>query len=243
MDEDDSDNKNYHYVFMLFSLIMKTVLLPKDNVIFLFFLISKRITCLSHFELCFECKEDIFFNFNIRNINTNGWTIFLNFFPVIFSWLIWCYSSSVLKAFNIIFIDSIYCWFLFIIYIWSNMIRIYFMKFVMQSIDIIKDKITIFCWFSKPIWYLEKSDSKSSLIILSVSSSIMISVLSLSKCITHILSLSFEDLKLIAIVRWLFDASGFLRLLMIFFKYGLISSSYSLTGNVLFLSPLLSYAI
>ena len=67
-------------------------------------------------------------------------------------------------------------------------------------------------------------------------------MLSFLQCITHSLSLSLEDLKLIAITNWVLHVSDFLRLL-ISFKYSLILLRQSSTDNLLFLSPLLSYSI
>ena len=49
---------------------------------------------------------------------------------------------------------------------------------------------------------------------------------------------SFEETKLTAIVNLIFSVSDFLRLFMMSFKYGLISSRYSLIDRVLFLSKL-----
>ena len=67
-------------------------------------------------------------------------------------------------------------------------------------------------------------------------------MLSLLQCITCSSLLSVEEIKLFAIVNWIFHVSDFLELFMISFKYGLILSKYSSTGSVLFLSPLLSYS-
>ena len=50
----------------------------------------------------------------------------------------------------------------------------------------------------------------------------MISMLSLLERITHSSSLSMEEIKLFAIVNWIFHMSDFLRLSMMSFKYGLI---------------------
>ena len=68
-------------------------------------------------------------------------------------------------------------------------------------------------------------------------------MIALLLCITHSSSLPLEETKLIAIVNWIFPVSDFFRLFMISFKYGLILLIYSLTGSVLFLSPLVSYSI
>ena len=51
----------------------------------------------------------------------------------------------------------------------------------------------------------------------------MISILSLFEWITRFSSRSLEEIKLIAIVNWIFHVSDFLRSFMISFKYGLIS--------------------
>ena len=52
-----------------------------------------------------------------------------------------------------------------------------------------------------------------------------------------------EEIKLIAIVSWIFCVSDFLRLFMIFFKYGLILSKYFSTDPALYPSPLALYLI
>ena len=70
----------------------------------------------------------------------------------------------------------------------------------------------------------------------------MISMLSLFECITCSSSLSLEEIKLIAIVNWIFHVSHFLRLFDVF-KHGLILLRYFLTDSVLFLSSLLSYLL
>ena len=84
--------------------------------------------------------------------------------------------------------------------------------------------------------YLFLSDLKSFLIISSASSLITIS---LFKCITRSSCLSLEEVKLIAIVNWIFHMLNFLKLFMMSFKYSLILLRYSATDSVLFLSPLL----
>ena len=79
---------------------------------------------------------------------------------------------------------------------------------------------------SKPTWYLERSDLKSSLTIVFALSSTFL-----------------EEMKLILIVNWIFHVSYFWRLIIIFLKLGLILSKYSFTDRFLFLSLLLSYSI
>ena len=64
------------------------------------------------------------------------------------------------------------------------------------------------------------------------------------ECITHSSSLSsLEEIRLIAIVNWIFHVSDFSRLFMMPFKYSLILLRYSSTDNILFLSTLHSYSI
>ena len=76
----------------------------------------------------------------------------------------------------------------------------------------------------------------------SASSLTMISMLLLFKCITRFSPLSLEEIKLIAMVNWIFHVSYFLRFMMPF-KYGLILLRCSSTDSVLFLSLLLLYSI
>ena len=47
-------------------------------------------------------------------------------------------------------------------------------------------------------------------------------MLSLFECITRCLSLSMEEIKLFAIVNRIFHVSDFVRLLVVYFKYGII---------------------
>ena len=101
---------------------------------------------------------------------------------------------------------------------------------------------------SNPVWRLERSDWKNSAKALSALLWVMISMLLLFKCITRSWSMPLEETKVSAIVNWIFHGSDFLRLFMMSFKYGLVSSKYSLIYRDLmlwfiFLSPLLSYSI
>ena len=57
------------------------------------------------------------------------------------------------------------------VYLWH---KVYFMPIVIQCINVIKDQISAFMDVSNPIWYLERSDSKCSLITLSALPLIMI---------------------------------------------------------------------
>ena len=76
------------------------------------------------------------------------------------------------------------------------------------------------------------SDLESSSLTSSASSLIMISILSLFDCITWSSSLPSEEIKLVAIVNWIFHVSGILRSFMISFKYRLILLRYSSTDSV-----------
>ena len=88
-----------------------------------------------------------------------------------------------------------------------------------------------------------KNWSKIYVINLSALSLTIISLLSLLECITCSLSLSLEEIKLIAILNWFFRVSEFLRWFKISFKYRLILLRYSSSDSFLFLSPLFSYSI
>ena len=79
---------------------------------------------------------------------------------------------------------------------------------------------------SKSVLYLERSDLKCSCISLSALSLIMISMSSLFECIKHSSSVHFRrNIYIISIVNWIFHVTEFLRLFMMYFMYGLISSS------------------
>ena len=71
----------------------------------------------------------------------------------------------------------------------------------------------------------------------------MIPKLSLLECIKCSSSLSLEEIKLLAIVSWIFQISNFLRSNSISFKYGLFSLRYFSSDSVLFLSLLFSCSI
>ena len=126
--------------------------------------------------------------------------------------------------------------------IWSATIWIYFVTFITQYLKTkIEDKltnfhrfqiilITIFEWIKKFFYNF-------------ICFIIMISMLWPFECITRSSSLSMEEIKLFAIVSWIFHVSGFFRLFMVSFKCGLILLRYSSANSVLFLSPLLSYSI
>ena len=70
----------------------------------------------------------------------------------------------------------------------------------------------------------------------------MVSMLPLFEFITRSSSLSMEEIKLLAIVDWIFHVLDFLRL-FISFKDGLILLRYSSIYSVLLLSLLLSFSI
>ena len=63
---------------------------------------------------------------------------------------------------------------------------------------------------------------KSSSVTSFPSSLIMVSMLSFVECVKHSSSLSsLEEIQSIVIANWIFDMSDFLRLFMIFEKFGL----------------------
>ena len=71
----------------------------------------------------------------------------------------------------------------------------------------------------------------------------MISMLSLSECVTNSSPVSLEDLMITAVVKWILHVSDALRSFMISFNYGLILLTCFSIHSVLFLSPLLSYSL
>ena len=88
------------------------------------------------------------------------------------------------------------------------------------------------------------SESKSSFTTSSPSSSSSSSFTTSSLCYhflnaLHAIHISMEELKLFAIINWIFHVSDFLRLFVMSFKYRLILLRHFLTDCVLFLSPLL----
>ena len=72
-------------------------------------------------------------------------------------------------------------------------------------------KVLTFIDVSNPIWYLERSDLKSSSITSSALSLIMISISSLFECSARYTSLSLEDIKLITSNNQIFYGPDFLR--------------------------------
>ena len=87
---------------------------------------------------------------------------------------------------------------------------------------------------SNPNWNLEQSDWKSSSIISPALSLIITSILLLFWMNYTSLSLSLENIKLFAIVNWIFHVSDIL-ILFISFKCGLILLRYSSTITVTFI--------
>ena len=107
-------------------------------------------------------------------------------------------------------INAIYCCF-FVFYlirrvcIWSTMFKICSMTFILQQINIIKDKITAFnwCFLSNLIFkkkWLKALFYNFIFLLLFISS-----ILSLLTYITNSSLLSLEDIKLISIVNWIFQ--------------------------------------
>ena len=68
-------------------------------------------------------------------------------------------------------------------------------------------------------------------------------MLSLFKYITRSSTLSIEEIKLFAVVNWIFYVSDFLKFFAMPCKYGLILLKYLSTDSVLLLSSLYSYSI
>ena len=148
-----------------------------------------------------------------------------------------------MKTLFIFFIDRIYCYFFVFypvrrIYIWSTMIWIYFITFIMSTI---KDKLTtfhqfqiiltsIFQWIKKLFYYF---------IFFAINHDFYFVILLFFECITRSSSLSMEETKLFAIANSIFHVSDFLRRFIMSFKYGVILFRYSSTDKLLFLSPLL----
>ena len=91
--------------------------------------------------------------------------------------------------------------------------------------------VSLFEWFKKKF------------IFFYTSSLVMISLLSLFECISYTSSFSSEEMKLLAIVNWIFGVLDFVRLFTLFFKYILFLSKYSSTNSFLFLSTLHSCSI
>ena len=103
--------------------------------------------------------------------------------------------------------------------------------------NIIKGKFTRFSWFQDILVSIFKWIKKFWLWL------IMISMPSLFECILCSSLLSTEEIKLFAIVSWIFYLSDSLRLFMMSFKYGLILLRCSSTDSILFLSLLVPYSI
>ena len=95
--------------------------------------------------------------------------------------------------------------------------------------------------FSKPTPYVWRREWKRSLIVSSVLLPIIISMLSLLECISCFSSLSFNDVKLIFIFRWIFHSENVLRSSVVLPKYSLVFSRYCSIDS--FLLPLLLHLI
>ena len=224
------------------------------------------MTCFSLFKSCFEIYTGyICIFYNIKHIKSNFWNIFFNLFSshlslmgnlLLSSFLYWWKAYFLIFFVNVfqflqlksffITTDRIYSWFFVFypierIYIWSANFQIYYMAFVMQQIKTIKDKLIHWCF--QPSLISRKKLFKNFL------NNFICYIINLDFYLTILWmhspssSVSLEKIKLIAIVNRIFHVSDFLRLLMVSFKYGLISSWYYLIDRILFLSPLLSYSI
>ena len=96
--------------------------------------------------------------------------------------------------------------------------EIYFMVFVAHQFNWIKNKLTSFHWF---FWITLISWTKWLKKFINNSISIIIRCIfyiTLFECITRSSSASFEEIKLIAIVNWIFHASDFWRSIIITLK-------------------------
>ena len=118
-----------------------------------------------------------------------------------------------------------------------------FMTFLKQKINLIKDELTAFYWLQVILISIFERIKKMFYNVLKCCIINRDFMLSLFKCITCTSLLSTEEIKLIAIVSWIFYVSDILRLFMISFIYGLLWLRYSSADSVLFLSPLLSHSI
>ena len=153
-----------------------------------------------------------------------------------------------IESIIIFFIDKMYCCFFVFspvkrIYIWSTSILIYFITFVIQWMNTIKDKITTSHWcFQSNLISAKKWSKTFFYIIICIVINHEFCVI-IFKCITCSSLFFLEEIKIIVIVDWIFYVQDFLRSFMISFKYGLILLRYSSVDTVLFLSPLLSYSI
>ena len=107
----------------------------------------------------------------------------------------------------------------------------------------VENEISPSHWCFNSVWYLKRGDPKSLLTTSFALSYDTNFILLLFECITHSSSSSLEEIKVIAIVNWMFYVYDFGRLIIMFLKYSLILSNYSFTDRFLFLSPLLSYLI
>ena len=81
------------------------------------------------------------------------------------------------------------------------MIRIYFMTFIIQQLNIIEGKLITFYWFQITLISI-LSESKSSFITSSASSLMMISMLLLLECITCSSSLFMEKSYLLLLIEF-----------------------------------------
>lgn len=123
-----------------------------------------------------------------------------------------------------------------------TMFQTYFITFLMQQINTMKDKTTTFHWCSQRDMMSSKKWFKkffSKLICLLI----IISVLSLSEWITRSSSTYLEEIQLTVIANWIFLVWFYLRLFMVSFKFGLISSMYSLIDSLILIVITFMYNI
>ena len=128
------DTKNHRGVYMLFLLIMPTTFLFLNNAILRDLESLKEKIIFHDLSYILKYNLDIFFIFNINNIKSNSYIIFLKFFTIIFFW--WkIFSLPVIlinKRFN-------FCYFfkIFPISSWLNAI---------YSVNMIYSILHLFYW-------------------------------------------------------------------------------------------------
>ena len=115
-----------------------------------------------------------------------------------------------------IFIFWIYC--CFFLFYWAWRINIWTTALKFNSWTEWKIKSLPFNGLSNFSWYSEQSDLEKSLTSLFTSLEDVKFILSLFKCITCSYSLSFEGIKFIAIVDWIFQVSDFIKGIVILVK-------------------------
>ena len=137
-------------------------------------------------------------------------------FSARFFWFLYHFMQQLPHTENISFLNFVVFFFFYPVWrinIWSSTFKNSSPDIYKTTVGLNRKKDRSLIDVSKLIWWLERSDSKSSLTTIFAISYGISSILSLLECITRSSSTSLEEIKLTAIVKSIFHVSAFWRLI------------------------------